>query len=54
MDQEPALQELARRVADNVLRDAEPIAMQHGGGHRLDVQRLYEEVLEALRAAARG
>ena len=42
---------LARRVADEVVRYAEPIAAQHGGGHRLDPARVYEEALKAIRAA---
>ena len=44
-------EERARMVADAVARTAEPIPMQYGGGHRLDLQRVYEEALAAINAA---
>jgi len=41
----------ARMVAEAVARTAEPIPMQYGGGHRLDLQQVYEEALSAIKAA---
>ena len=44
-------EERARMVVDAVARTAEPIPIQYGGGHRLDLQRVYEEALAAINAA---
>jgi hypothetical protein len=38
-------------VVDALARTAEPVPMQYGGGHRLDLQRVYEEALAAINAA---
>ncbi|MBO6756868.1 MAG: hypothetical protein JJ902_11125 [Roseibium sp.] len=39
----------AQSVVHRVMQQAEPIPAHLGGGHKLDVQTLYEEVLGALR-----
>ncbi|MES0812606.1 hypothetical protein ABLO27_24145 [Roseibium sp. SCPC15] len=39
----------AQDVVHRILTQAEPIPMQHGGGHKLDMQVLYQEVVAALR-----
>lgn len=39
----------AQAVVHRIMQQAEAIPAQHGGGHRLDVQTLYQEVLGALR-----
>lgn len=39
----------AQDVVQRVVMQAEAIPMQQGGGHRLDVHNLYEEILGALR-----
>jgi hypothetical protein len=47
------LEERARMVVDAVVRTDEPIPMQYGGGHRLDLQRVYEDTLAAINAAVK-
>ncbi|TYC72504.1 hypothetical protein FMN63_08105 [Stappia sp. BW2] len=39
----------ARDVVSRIVGQAEPIPGHLGGGHRLDMQLLYEEVVAALR-----
>lgn len=39
----------AKDVVHRILNQAEAIPMHHGGGHKLDMQVLYEEVVAALR-----
>lgn len=39
----------AKDVVHRIFSQAEPIPAQHGGGHRLDMQVIYEEVVAALR-----
>lgn len=39
----------AKDVVHRIFSQAEPIPAQQGGGHRLDMQVLYEEVVAALR-----
>ncbi|WP_422041194.1 hypothetical protein [Roseibium sp.] len=39
----------AKDVVHRILSQAEAIPMHHGGGHKLDMQVLYEEVVAALR-----
>ncbi|GAA0785216.1 hypothetical protein E1180_18495 [Roseibium denhamense] len=39
----------ARDVVQRILSQAEPIPVTYGGGHKLDMQVLYEEVVAALR-----
>ncbi|PVB61128.1 hypothetical protein [Labrenzia sp. 011] len=39
----------ARDVVSRIVSQVESIPLQHGGGHRLDMQLLYEEVVAALR-----
>ncbi|MEO1114809.1 MAG: hypothetical protein AAFY05_20845, partial [Pseudomonadota bacterium] len=39
----------AKDVVHRILSQAEAIPMHHGGGHKLDMQILYEEVVAALR-----
>ncbi|WP_306142225.1 hypothetical protein [Roseibium sp. MMSF_3412] len=39
----------AQDVVHRILSQAEAIPMHHGGGHKLDMQILYEEVVAALR-----
>lgn len=39
----------AKDVVHRILSQAEPIPMAHGGGHKLDMQVLYEQVVAALR-----
>ena len=42
-------EERAKDVVHRVFTQAEPIPGAEGGGHRLDMQVLYEEVVAALR-----
>ena len=39
----------AKDVVHRIVTQAEPIPVHHGGGHKLDMQVLYEEVVAALR-----
>jgi len=39
----------AKDVVQRIVSQAEPIPLQQGGGHKLDMQVLYEEVVAALR-----
>lgn len=39
----------AQDVVHRIVSQAEAIPMHHGGGHKLDMQILYEEVVAALR-----
>lgn len=39
----------AKDVVHRIVNQAEAIPMHQGGGHRLDMQVLYEEVVAALR-----
>jgi len=39
----------AKDVVSRIVSQAEPIPAQQGGGHKLDMQVLYEEVVAALR-----
>jgi len=39
----------AKDVVHRIVSQAEPIPIQQGGGHKLDMQVLYEEVVAALR-----
>lgn len=39
----------AKDVVHRIVSQAEPIPSHHGGGHKLDMQVLYEEVVAALR-----
>ncbi|WP_428521916.1 hypothetical protein [Roseibium sp.] len=39
----------AQDVVQRIASQAEPIPLTHGGGHRLDMQVLYEEIVAALR-----
>lgn len=39
----------AKDVVHRILSQAEPIPAHQGGGHKLDMQVLYEEVVAALR-----
>ncbi|WP_299817984.1 hypothetical protein [uncultured Roseibium sp.] len=39
----------AKDVVSRIVHQAEPIPLQQGGGHKLDMQLLYEEVVAALR-----
>ncbi len=39
----------ARDVVHRIVHQAEAIPLQQGGGHKLDMQVLYEEVVAALR-----
>lgn len=39
----------AKDVVHRIVHQAEPIPLQQGGGHKLDMQVLYEEVVAALR-----
>lgn len=47
----PSPDALAQRVAQRVLYFAEPLGAQFGGGHRLDMERVREEALAAIRDA---
>ncbi|GAB4525754.1 MAG: hypothetical protein Tsb0019_27810 [Roseibium sp.] len=42
-------EERAKAVVQRIVSQAEPIPFQQGGGHKLDMQVLYEEVVAALR-----
>ncbi|POF32788.1 hypothetical protein [Roseibium marinum] len=39
----------AKDVVSRIVSQAESIPLQQGGGHKLDMQLLYEEVVAALR-----
>lgn len=39
----------AKDVVHRIVSQAEPIPAQTGGGHKLDMQVLYEEIVAALR-----
>ncbi|MEP3045408.1 MAG: hypothetical protein ABJL55_05755 [Roseibium sp.] len=39
----------AKDVVHRIVSQAEPIPLQQGGGHKLDMQVLYEEVVASLR-----
>ncbi len=39
----------AKDVVNRIVNQAEPIPAQQGGGHKLDMQVLYEEVVASLR-----
>ncbi|WP_299477914.1 hypothetical protein [uncultured Roseibium sp.] len=39
----------AQDVVHRIVSQAEAIPMHHGGGHKLDMQLLYDEVVAALR-----
>ncbi len=39
----------AQDVVNRIVQQAEPIPAQNGGGHRLDSQLLYSEILAAVR-----
>lgn len=51
-NESPELRSAEQRASDVVHRivsQAEPIPLQEGGGHRLDMQVVYQEVVAALR-----
>lgn len=50
----PTPEQLASRVAERVRYFAEPLEGRCGGGHRLDIERVRDETLAAIRDALRG